>query len=289
MAVFTNVMGGGVPSDELTALLSDVLKGKTAVTSDSDDEAAEGTLELTGDAADSHVLSGKTYYNTDAKGKRTGEMPNRGAVSIELEAGGTYDIPVGYHNGSGKVEAKSLAAQTDANAAAEQILNGYSAWVKGKKIPGTMPNRGALNWSASNTTHAVQPGYYTGGTLDSRPAYNNGYNAGKSAGLAISGTSVGCTVSSSKLPFISNGASDNRYYIEATYNIPGTIHSVCAATSKGVVVWCRSWGTVFNAGSAAGWHPFTITGNAYITNTALRLPQYARDTSMTSIAIYYTP
>ncbi len=37
MAVFTNAMGGGVSSDELTALLSDVLKGKTAVTSDSND------------------------------------------------------------------------------------------------------------------------------------------------------------------------------------------------------------------------------------------------------------
>ena len=64
MAVYTNAGGGGgASSDELTAARGDVLKGKTAVTSDSNDEPMEGTLELTGDAADSHVLSGKTYYN----------------------------------------------------------------------------------------------------------------------------------------------------------------------------------------------------------------------------------
>ena len=43
-----------------------------------------------------------------------------------------------------------------------------------------MPNRGTLNWSASNTTKSVSAGYYSGGTLDSRPSYTAGYNAGVS-------------------------------------------------------------------------------------------------------------
>ena len=42
-------------------------------------------------------------------------------------------------------------------------------------------NRGALNWSGSNTAYSVPAGYYTGGTLDSRPSYNSGYNAGVTA------------------------------------------------------------------------------------------------------------
>lgn len=42
-------------------------------------------------------------------------------------------------------------------------------------------NRGTLNWSASNTTYSVPAGYYPGGTLDSRPSYTNGYNAGVTA------------------------------------------------------------------------------------------------------------
>ena len=66
--------GGGGSSDDCTATANDVLKGKTAVYNGSGDEPQEGTLELTGDAADGYVYSGKTYYNTDARTKRTGTM-----------------------------------------------------------------------------------------------------------------------------------------------------------------------------------------------------------------------
>ena len=66
--------GGGGSSDDCTATANDILKGKTAVYNGSGDEPQEGTLELTGDAADGYVYSGKTYYNTDARTKRTGTM-----------------------------------------------------------------------------------------------------------------------------------------------------------------------------------------------------------------------
>ena len=49
------------------------------------------------------------------------------------------------------------------------------------KIKGVV-NRGTLNWSGSNTTYTVSAGYYAGGTLDSRPSYNNGYSAGRTQG-----------------------------------------------------------------------------------------------------------
>ena len=133
---------------------------------------------------------------------------NRGAINQTLNAGGSYTIPQGYHNGSGKVTANSLASQTDANAGAAQILSGFTAWIKGNKVTGSMPNRGALNWSGSNTTYGVPAGYYSGGTLDSRPSYNagvaaadnrvntnsqsykSGYNAGVSAGQTAKRDSV---------------------------------------------------------------------------------------------------
>ncbi|MBS6396662.1 MAG: phage tail protein [Clostridiales bacterium] len=104
-------------------------------------------------------------------------VTDQGAKTSSLNCGGSYTIPKGYHNGSGKVTANSLASQTDANAAAAQILSGFTAWIKGSKVTGTMPNKGALNWSGSNTTHAVSAGYYSGGTLDSRPSYNAGVTA----------------------------------------------------------------------------------------------------------------
>ena len=53
-------------------------------------------------AAAAEILSGKTAY---VKGvKVTGTMKNNGAVSGEISTvAGTYSVPVGYHDGSGKV------------------------------------------------------------------------------------------------------------------------------------------------------------------------------------------
>ena len=143
MPVFTNAGGGGgLDPDGLTAVAADVLKGKTAGVRGID-EPVEGKLELTGDAADSTVLSGKTYYNTDAKTKRTGSMANQGAKTAALNCGGSYTIPAGYHNGAGKVTANSLAGQTGATATAGNILSGKTAWVNGTKITGNIASMGA--------------------------------------------------------------------------------------------------------------------------------------------------
>ena len=90
----TGGSGAGTGSDECTATKGDVLKGKTAVTSDSDDEAAAGTLELTGNAGAANVLAGKTFYSTDAKSKQSGTMPNVAAIdpakSTSMSGGNLY-------------------------------------------------------------------------------------------------------------------------------------------------------------------------------------------------------
>lgn len=89
-------------------------------------------------AEDSNVLSSKTYYNNN--GKREGTMPNRGGMSAELTAGGSVSIPEGYHNGEGVVRAQDLASQTQGTAAAANIEAGYTAWVNGVQVTGTMAN-----------------------------------------------------------------------------------------------------------------------------------------------------
>ena len=61
-------------------------------------------VSLTGDAVAANVLSGKTFYNTNLT-KVTGTMVNKGAITQTITAGGSYTIPAGYHNGSGKVTA----------------------------------------------------------------------------------------------------------------------------------------------------------------------------------------
>lgn len=94
----------------------------------------------------------------------------------------------------------------DLTAKKGQVLSGYTAVTADsgdEAAGGTMPNHGELNWSESNTTKTVAAGYYSGGTLDSRPSYNKGvsdadgrvnsdsesykkgYEAGYSAGISF--------------------------------------------------------------------------------------------------------
>lgn len=76
-------MGGGTGSDDVTATAANVLSGKTAVTSDSDDEAIEGT------------------------------MPNNGAMDVTLTPGGngstSQAVAGGYYSG-GTITADGSAA-----------------------------------------------------------------------------------------------------------------------------------------------------------------------------------
>ena len=78
------------------------------------------------------------YSANDSNGEKIdGTMPDQGAKTATLNCGGSYTIPKGYHNGSGKVTANSLSSQTSANATAKDIIKGKTAWVNGSKITGT--------------------------------------------------------------------------------------------------------------------------------------------------------
>lgn len=122
--------GGGADLDAVTASAGDVLAGKVIVGPDG--EPLTGTLSLSGNASDGQVLSGQTYYNTDAKTKRTGTMPNKEAVNQSLAINGSYTIPEGYHNGNGKVtqSVKTKGAQTYTPGRSNQTI-GSNQWLSG--------------------------------------------------------------------------------------------------------------------------------------------------------------
>lgn len=125
----------------LHELYTNTVNGKTAIASaitsmgqeasggDSYDTLANKIRAISTDAnaAVGDVLTGKTFYQGGAK--RTGTMPNRGAVII-TPGTANQAIAAGYHNGSGYVKG-------DANLVAGNIKKGVSIFgVSGSVKPG---------------------------------------------------------------------------------------------------------------------------------------------------------
>lgn len=221
---------GGADLDVITAGEGDILSGKVIVGPDG--EPLTGTLALTGSAADSQVLAGKTYYNTDAKARRTGTMPNQGAVAPSgLNAGGSYTIPAGYHNGSGKVTANSLASQTGVQsgktaAGAGQVLTGYEAWVNGGRVTGTMPNQGAKTAGVNcGGTYTIPAGYHNGQGEVTGNSLASQTDATSGAGDILSGKTA--WVKGSKLTgtMANKGAVTGSVSCGGSYTIPAGYHN----------------------------------------------------------------
>lgn len=115
-------------------------------------------------ASTGEILSGETAYSGGKK--ITGTMANQGAKTATLNCGGSYTIPAGYHNGSGKITANSLASQTNGTAVAGDILAGKTAYVDGVKITGTIATQGAKTITPSTSVQtAVPSGIYTTGAV----------------------------------------------------------------------------------------------------------------------------
>lgn len=201
-AIILGSGGASVTSDDLTAQAAYVLLGYSFVGSDTGDDAGigqmphhptisqtvnaggeyhilqgyhDGTSVISGaslasqtsgaDANPGQVLAGKTGWKSGAL--ITGTMPNNGAISVGIEAKAntenTYTIPSGYHNGNGKVTVSSLASQTQGTAAPGHIISGYTGYVNGSPITGTMTNNGTKNYTIDcGGSQQIPAGYHTG-------------------------------------------------------------------------------------------------------------------------------
>ena len=113
------------------------------------------------------VRAGKVIVDQDGE-PATGTLTDRGAWSYTgLSGGATVKIPAGIHDGNGTVTAAvpaDLESQTPGTATSAKILDGETAWVKGKQLIGSMPNKKA--WSntgvKAGAVVTIPEGYHNG-------------------------------------------------------------------------------------------------------------------------------
>ena len=144
-----------------------------------------GTISTTGSATSQLTTQGATTYypsttqQTIASGKYlTGTQTIAAVLLTNLSAGNIKDgvtVKVGDSGDDDRVTAvagtftdASTVSSGQTAAAAAQIMAGYSAWVDGAEVKGSIVNRGAISGTIDGLTtmsYTIQAGYTSGGTV----------------------------------------------------------------------------------------------------------------------------
>lgn len=149
MAVSKVIFGG----ETIIDLTGDTVKADKLLTGykahGADGEIINGTCTFDANTQDAtataaEILSGKTAYNK--ANKVTGTMANNGAVSGTISTkAGAYTVPIGYHDGSGKV---TIASTEQAKIIANNIRQGVT--ILG--VTGTMSSTEGLKAQSKTVT-----------------------------------------------------------------------------------------------------------------------------------------
>ena len=230
--------------------------------------SGNGTVVNTKDATakENEILYGKTAYVNGEK--KTGTMPNNGSVTQSLNAGDTFTIPKGYHDGTGIITANGLAGQTSGTATEDKMLQGYTAWVNGAKVTGSMPNNGALNKSGltAGASYTIPAGYTTGGTVTAASlASQTGVDSGKTAVTSnqmlqnyqawVNGTKVTGSIPSlganTYTPGTTNQTITSGQYLSGAQTIKGDSNLIAANIVSGKKIFGVTGTAVIEVDSAA--------------------------------------
>lgn len=155
-------------------------KGKKIVGTMHLGEEAAATISTSNQAQPEDVLETKRFARPQDDGMdviiENGKMKVNAPQNIILDNGDLYNIPKGYHNGTGVLTVPTLASKTPGNATKYDLPIGKKAWVYGKEIVANykkIPELNDLNNDKENGKIEVPAGdkysnFDNGITLDSR-------------------------------------------------------------------------------------------------------------------------
>ena len=124
--------------------------------------AASLASQTVADSTTDDILLNKTAWVNGTK--LTGTMPNNGSITATINAGATYTIPLGYHDGNGVITSSGLDGQTPGTATANDILSTKTAWVDGVQLTGTIPiQNGSNTVLLAGESINIPAGYYPNG------------------------------------------------------------------------------------------------------------------------------
>ena len=266
--ILTNAGNGSVDFSFITATSSDILSGK--ISTDNQGNQITGTMtnhesvsqslncggsytipagyhngsgiitanslssQTAGTAIASNILKDQTAWVNGSK--LTGTMVNNGAVApTALADGGSYTIPAGYHNGSGKVTAQSLATMTSSGTItnANQILSGYKAYSDGTLYTGSMTNQGAqtktFTPSASSQSYTIPAGYHNGSGKVTCNVVSNLSAANIKKGVTVGGVTGTWSGYTGDLILYNAGVNNGLTAVEGTFGSSSISFSAFAA------------------------------------------------------------
>ena len=235
-----------------------------------------------GTASASQVLSGYTFTNASSVGS-SGTMTNNGAVSQTLNADGSYTIPVGYHNGSGKVTANSLASQTSGTATSNQILSGQTAWVNGSKVTGTIPDNSSNEPDAKRTYiydnklyMQIPLGYYDGTDLSN-------IKTSFSSVVSAVGLTADKLVSGSTILGVSGTATVGKRYASGTFTSSDYANS---GSPQEVIYWYKNSGSNWQS-VTYGTHLISVSGLSFTPSKIMLSYRYGSSQSYAITSTIY--
>ena len=268
--------GGGTLSEDVTASKADVLAGKRTVTTDSGDEVVEGTMPNRGAISHSLALNGTYtvpagYHN--GSGKVTQALTVITPTTTNLALNGTYTIPQGWHNGQGKVTQNlTVIAAANHTLAINGTYTIPQGWHNGQgKVVQNVTTQGATNYYATTSAQTISSGRYLTGNLTIGKLTNSNLSAGNiKKGVTINIHNGSTNVWSVTGTWEGYVAASNDLYNRGKYGSYGTLDFYCYGSANQYVK-LDSGQITFNTNNVSGTSVIRI---AFVTPVAINMASY---------------